>query len=343
MLGGGLIALDMKSESNDLPKLAMMTKKYSRYAVRLVSLIMNGQIIATIRGIIAYIGVPPVIDNCIAVPLDYAIDKWETPPHIAVICHMYYPDMADEFRGYLLNIPYSFDLFITTDTKEKQLDIQNGFAQWRKGHVDVHVVPNRGRDIAPKLVACKDVYGQYEYFLHIHTKKSPHAESLGEWRTYLLQNLLGSEALVYSVFEAFRVDPDLGMIAPPHYKTLHKRVGWGLNFKQGKDIAMRMGISISKQRSIDFPSGSMFWGRSAALKPLLDCNFMLEEFPAEKKQKDETLAHVIERIYFYSCEKAGFRWVKIVNIIEQNGHIKSAKIDNSEDLKKFIAKGSGLL
>ncbi len=255
---------------------------------------------------------PPTDDYCLAMPLGYAVGKWPSPPHLAVICHMFYVEMLDEYQRYLSNIPFSFDLFFTTDSEEKKSTIEKAFLQWEKGNVEIRLAPNRGRDIAPKLITCRDIYDQYEFFLHLHTKQTPHYQPLSEWRPYLLETLLGSKKIVESVFECFRVDPKLGMIAPQHFEPVRPFLGWGWNFESAKKAARRMGIKISLDRRLDFPSGSMFWARSAALKPLLDCNFSLDEFPNETGQIDGTISHVIERLFFFSCERAGYRWIKIV-------------------------------
>ena len=87
-----------------------------------------------------------------------------------MICHIFHAEIADEFHRYFSNIPFPFDLFITTDSREKKSTIENVFSRWKKGAVEIRIVPNRGRDIAQKLIACRDVYDNYEFFLHVHTK-----------------------------------------------------------------------------------------------------------------------------------------------------------------------------
>lgn len=255
---------------------------------------------------------PPKDDYCFAVPFDYPIQRPESTPKLAVICHLFYPEMLDEFSALLLNIPFPFDLFITTDTETKRAIILAGLETWDKGAVEVRLAPNRGRDIAPKLIACRDVYDRYEFFLHIHSKRSPHADVLSPWRPYLLDSLLGSEAVVRSVFEAFAADPKLGMIAPEHFDPVRGYVGWGWNVKKAKQFARDLGVKLTIDDKVDFPSGSMFWGRCAALRPLLDRGLKVEDFEAESKQLDGTLGHVIERLYFLVCERAGYRWIKII-------------------------------
>ena len=254
---------------------------------------------------------PPCDDYCFAIPFDYPIEKPTVTPNLAVVCHMYYPEMLEEFKRYLSNIPFPFDLFITTDSEEKKNEITTGLLDWNKGAVEIRLAPNRGRDIAPKLITCRDVYERYEFFLHIHSKKSPHNHAMEGWRPYLLETLLGSREIVESIFEAFNSDPLLGLIAPQHYNPVRGSIGWGWNFDAAKKFATRLGLKLSIDGKVDFPSGSMFWGRSAAIKPLLESALTIEDFPTEASQIDGTLGHIIERIYFFVCEHAGYRWLKV--------------------------------
>ncbi len=241
------------------------------------------------------------------------MEKPAITPRVAVICHMYYPEMLEEFKHYLSNIPFPFDLFITTDSEQKKIDIVNGLLDWNRGAVEIRIAPNRGRDIAPKLITCRDVYDRYEFFLHIHSKKSSHLESLAGWRSYLLGTLLGSKEIVESIFEAFDSDPKLGMIAPEHFSTVRGRIGWAWNFDAAKEFASQLGLKLSLDGKIDFPSGSMFWGRSVAIKPLLERQLSVMDFPAEDGQLDGALGHIIERLYLFVCEQAGYRWIKIAD------------------------------
>lgn len=282
---------------------------------------------------------PPQTDYVLALPLTYELAKWQTAPSIAVICHMFYPDLAHDFQRYLKNIPFAFDLFITTDSEKKKSEIESKFENWALGGVDIRIAENRGRDIAPKLINCRDVYEKYEFFLHIHTKKSLHSRILNGWRTYLLENLLGSKDVVRSIFEAFKADPKLGMVAPQHLSQVSHFVGWGSNFKSARTFAQSIGIQIDLNGRVDFPSGSMFWGRSAALKPLLDRDISIDEFPIEGAQTDGTLGHVIERLYFFACERAGFRWLKIVRPALDMANLQRICYADSEDeLFEFITK-----
>ena len=51
----------------------------------------------------------------------------------------------------------------------------------------------------------------------------------------------------------------------------------------------------------------MSWARSAALRPLLDLGLTFDDFPDEKSQTNGTMAHAIERLFLFVCERAGFK------------------------------------
>ncbi len=251
------------------------------------------------------------IDYSAAVPFLYPT-AGIAAPKVAVLLHLYHEHLAPEFQRYLKNIPFAVDLFITTDSQAKAAIIARHFTDWTKGTVDIRTTPNRGRDIAPKLLGFPEIYDRYPFVLHLHSKISNHASALANWRGSLLETLIGSPDIVTSIFDTFARRSDIGMIAPQHFEAVRHWINWGGNFKTAETLAHRMGeTALSMDKPLDFPSGSMFWARSAALKPLLELNLKFEDFDEEKGQIDGTIAHAIERLYFYICERAGFGWMKI--------------------------------
>lgn len=254
----------------------------------------------------------PTHDNSMAVPFGFVSVETPPPPfRVAVACHMFHPDLSSEFREYLSQIPGKLDLIFSTDTDEKRIEIVQAFTGWRKGEVDVRIVANRGRDIAPKLIAYGDMYENYDLVLYIHSKRNSHFVDGTGWRHYLLHNLAGSPAISASIIDAFGRDSRLGIVMPQHWDALQRRLDWGDNFFIARALARRMGISLSPGHVVDFPSGSMFWARPAALRPLLDLGWRVEDFPSEMGQLDGTPAHAVERLFLYVCEAAGYRWVKV--------------------------------
>jgi GT2 family glycosyltransferase len=285
---------------------------------------------------------PAESDYSLAVPFDFP-PLAAPAPRVAVICHLFHPEIAAEVRGYLRNLPVPADLFLSTDTEQKAAAIRPAFADWTGGRLEIRVTPNRGRDIAPKLVGFADAHAGHDLVLHLHSKKSEHASFLAPWRGFLFENLLGSPEAVSSILDAFARLPKLGMVAPQHYESIRRWLGWNGNYDVARDLAKRMGIELSPTRALDFPSGSMFWARPAALKPLLDLNLSFDDFPAEGAQLDHTPAHAIERLYFLACERSGHAWLKVAQpaLYAETGTIVTAR--TPAELDRFLAERAVLL
>jgi hypothetical protein len=279
------------------------------------------------------------IDYSLSIPLSFSPELAPERRKIAAIVHLFYEDLACEFRSYLNCVPFDMDVYISTSDSFRAEVIRQAFDGWCKGDVEVRVVPNRGRDIAPKLVSFKDIYDQYEYVLHLHSKRSNHAHHesvLASWRHFLLESLIGTENIVTSIFHAFEINPRLGIVAPQHFEPMRQWINWGENFKLADKLAKEMGISLREEDPLDFPAGSMFWARSAGLRPLLNLNLRTEDFDEESSQKDATLAHAIERLYFHACEHAGFDWIKVArtDLFEHTPSI--IKVGNDAQLRAFF-------
>jgi lipopolysaccharide biosynthesis protein len=67
--------------------------------------------------------------------------------------------------------------------------------------------------------------------------------------------------------------------------------------------------SPDKDASMNFPVGTMFWARTAALKPLIDLNLKWEDYPEEPVAIDGTILHAMERIFGILPGLAGYRTV----------------------------------
>ena len=228
---------------------------------------------------------------------------------LAVVVHVFYPDLIHEIINYLLNIPFHFKLFISTNNQEKKDAIEGVLQNRSICDAVVKILPNRGRDIAPTIIGFKNEILEHEYFLHLHSKKSPHG-ALEDWRTYTYENLLGSKEIVASVFYLLS-QSNVGIVFPQHFRVLRGCINWGYNFECVRDLLKRSSINIFADTLLEFPSGSMFWAKSEALAPLLDLDLVFDDFPEEAAQVDGTLAHAIERSFLYFAESKGFTWLKV--------------------------------
>jgi lipopolysaccharide biosynthesis protein len=249
-------------------------------------------------------------DLALEVPFDVSTDLEALPEKIAVLVHIFYPDIASELEVMLRNIPVQADVFISTDSEDKSRLISKVFEHYSNGSVSLRVFPNVGRDIAPTLVGYAEVFQEYDIFLHIHSKRSPHDTRFAGWRSFLLENLLGSTDVVRSILRLLMCK-EVGVVFSQHFPPVRQWLNWGYDYDDAKALLAKMGVSLSRDFVLEFPSSSFFWARSAAIAPLLDLALSWSDFPEEAGQTDGTLAHAIERSILYCAEGAGFRWVKV--------------------------------
>ena len=256
---------------------------------------------------------PPENDDSLALPFGYLPQTPVRPSPLAVVLHLFHLEMAPEFLRYLSNIRTACDVFVSTDTAEKRAVIERIFAQWPAGSVEVRIAPNRGRDVAPKLLLFRDVHRRYDIVLHLHSKQSDHASSLAHWRGYLLESLLGSPQIVASILDLFTRELHLEMVAAQHFEPVPHWIDWGVNFTRARRLAERMGRCLVIGQGIGFPLGFNVSGRGLRPSPS-SCStsiFSFDEFDDENHQVDGTLAHAIERMFFYACNHAGYAWIKV--------------------------------
>ncbi|HWR39062.1 MAG TPA: rhamnan synthesis F family protein [Patescibacteria group bacterium] len=234
-----------------------------------------------------------------------------TPHSVAVVLHMYYPDLWSEIRDYLDNIPEPFDLHVTISEKVRLRDLRK-IVEFNPDSIFYQFI-NRGRDIAPFLQLMHlPVWDKYKAVCKIHTKKSPHIHAGlnwnypngTEWRKVLYGELLGSREQIRTVLNVFHQNTSVGLIAPQ-----------GNLFEYGEFVgANRQNImSVQEQIGIreadlcDFCAGSMFWFRPESLGLLRAAKLGMDDFPPEQGNIDGTLAHAIERLFTACVRKKGYR------------------------------------
>lgn len=229
---------------------------------------------------------------------------------IAIHAHVHYPDLAEELASYLKNIPFAFDLFISVSTDEARDICSQAFSKLpHASQVNVDVVENRGRDIAPMICHFGARLAKYDYFCHLHTKKSIYTQGrMAGWREYLFRQLLGSEDQVRRIFSLFQSDPNTGIIYPQNYEHLpYWGNTWLSNKASGSEMCRRMGIKDVPEGYFDYPAGSMFWARSKAIHKLFSAEINLADFPPEAGQTDGSLAHCVERLLVLVARHAGYK------------------------------------
>lgn len=249
---------------------------------------------------------------------------------VGIVAHVFYGDLIDELAEYLARVPVPFCLFVSVMDEASRQCAQARFSQLEKlARLEIKVVPNRGRDIAPMLVAFREEVLSLDVVGHIHTKKSLYTGGeRQDWRRYLLDSLLGSEERIARHLGRFQADPSLGILYPETFPGLP---GWAHtwlgNLDTCRELAGRLGIDVEAGRYFDYPAGSMFWARVDALGPLFALKLDLHDFPEERGQTDGTLQHAVERLLVSVVRSRGF-----IAAIDNGGGVSSEGQRNWTDL-----------
>jgi len=173
---------------------------------------------------------------------------------------------------------------------------------------EIFIFPNRGRDIGPFLTGFGPrLFSDYEIIGHLHSKKSPHAHDdyLENWVDFLEKGLIGKNGeMMDAILTKMTADPSVGIVYPDDPGCF----GWEENYSHGKALIDRMGFKAPLLgASMNFPVGTMFWARSAALKPLIELTLTWEDYPGEPAPIDGSILHALERIFGILPNLLGFR------------------------------------
>ncbi|WP_375381767.1 rhamnan synthesis F family protein [uncultured Sphingomonas sp.] len=228
----------------------------------------------------------------------------------AVHLHLHYSDLAFDFARRLANAATRMDIIVTTNSEKKRREIEYAFTNYRRGDVQVHLVPNRGRDMGPLMTSIRDVLreGGYEVIGHLHGKKSLTAynepTSTGDrWREHMVGLLMGDGRRMDQVLSLFN-DAATGLV----FAEDRNAVGWTGNLPLAEELAARMTSVPLLPAHPYFPLGAMFWARTKAIEPFWQLGLTTADLPPEPLPYDRTILHTVERMLPAVCEAVGLRW-----------------------------------
>lgn len=250
-------------------------------------------------------------------PNDFVtVEPKTTPSQIALMMHLYYPDLVDCCFEYGKSMPAGSDLIVTVPNKKMEGEVRKkaeALALFRK--IKVIVVENRGRDVSALLVGCAPYISDYKYVCFVHDKKTTQLKPycVGESFAYkCFENNLGSRAYVKNIITTFESNPRLGLLTPPppNHGSFYQIVGseWASNYENTLALATKLDlhVNIYWDKEPIAPLGTMFWFRVDAMKKLFDYAWKYDDFPKEPNRHDGTILHAIERIYPFVAQDAGY-------------------------------------
>ncbi|RUM74646.1 MAG: hypothetical protein DSZ12_05165 [Sulfurovum sp.] len=220
---------------------------------------------------------------------------------VAIVIHVFYSDIwQDELKKYLENITVNFDLYLTVPEGM----LEDEMVQMIKAYptATVYRAENRGRDVLPFLQVMHTIgIETYAYICKLHTKKTGNSPLGNVWRKLLYFDLIGSNKIVEESLNLFQTMPDVGMITGKNTILDSKRYTYGNNEKLHRLSKL---LEIRIPQDYFFPAGTMFWTRADIIAPMVTLfsqNYL--EFEEEAGQKDDTLAHAIERFFGILCQE----------------------------------------
>jgi lipopolysaccharide biosynthesis protein len=129
---------------------------------------------------------------------------------------------------------------------------------------------------------------------------------MGErWREFLWQNMIGGiYPMMDLILSRFAQDRQLGIVFPddPHLPS------WDLNRELAERLAEQMGVKRLLTPFFNFPVGTMFWVRTAALAPLFKLKLDWSDYPREPALIDGTILHALERLLPFIARHEGYRY-----------------------------------
>ena len=203
------------------------------------------------------------------------IDSIIKEKRIALVMHLYFPDLLEDSLNWASAMPPTADVYITTNTEAKKQAIEDVFKKLECNHLEVRVIENRGRDVSSLLVGVKDILFNYDYVCFVHDKKTAQLKpgSVGEGFAYkCFKNTLYNKTFVKNVINLFVENPNLGILSPPipNHGDFFPSLGmeWTSNFANTKQLAQKLGITVPMTENKEHlaPLGTMFWFRAEAMK-----------------------------------------------------------------------------
>ena len=238
---------------------------------------------------------------------------------VLVVIHVFYPQLWKQLKQCLFNLDKlnkEYDLYITIP------DNLRYFAKYIydfKDDAKIIVSENVGYDIWPFIRVLNNIdLDEYDYVIKLHTKRSKGFDVgavqnkyyfMGNtWRNLLISFIKNERNLERS-FLAFEKDPFLGMVNNGKIIEKHeisvKEEHFSFCAKKAIDLTNK--ILNYNSNCIEFIAGSMFMCRASLLKPLQSMNFSVNDFSIANRNKENDLAHVLERVFGGLVSAQGYK------------------------------------
>ncbi len=247
----------------------------------------------------------PSLDNSSDITLPKLRTLRASPAKYAVVIHIYYHDLWQEFSDTLKIVDLDFDLFVTLTYKKGETEELAVRIAEEWPDATLIYMPNHGRDIFPFIhLVNAGLLDPYVAVCKFHTKKSPHRQDGDHWRQHLINGILPSSGTL-ELLERFVAEPDAAFWVADgqHYDG---KQWWGSNFSEAAELLQRVELQCDHEH-LTFPAGSMYWVKPQILALLRGLQLTDEDFDIEFGQTDGTTAHAIERVLGVMVDGTGLK------------------------------------
>lgn len=230
---------------------------------------------------------------------------------VAIILHLYYQDLWDEFKEKILPIiDDDVHLFVTTNS---ETDVTNDVRKYAK---QVYIIENKGMDFGPFIHVYNEIKDSgYDYFLKVHTKKSKHNKNLGNmWREKLIEVFFNTKEGFTAVVDTLKSDESIYMAGAYScfYDRLKEPLG-SLSLIDNKETIKIVNSFLNVGNHGCFFAGSIFMVSKKYLDILFkDVN--LNEFKLifdHPYNLGVSTSHAMERLIGYGVEYNGGKFLII--------------------------------
>ncbi len=227
---------------------------------------------------------------------------------IAVHAHLYYASYIPVLVKGLKNFPNAAVFVSVADEGTRKKVINALSSKWK---FQVEVVPNKGRNFAPLLLAFSKELLKYDLVIHIHSKASYGSYKRKRWAKSLWKHLFLNKDQTKKALEFFERDEKVGLYFPIDFRWMPKVLDWDQSEHQALKFFPEYKTQIDNHSNLIYPIGGMFWTRSENLNLIMGKINSWDIFPEEKNNQDEitkgmTLEHSLERFISVANEINGF-------------------------------------
>ena len=236
---------------------------------------------------------------------------------ILVHAHIYYTNLWPELLDCINNIPYPYDLYITT--VESNRDFAENLRQ-NLPSAHIEIVPNKGYDVGPFIHILKQIdLNDYSYVIKLHTKRdialskskyrtktiSDTSIEGPNWRNMLLDPFRTTNR-IRKIVETMEHSPNIGIVA--NYRLYRERKAKREEKSRVANITQALqNLHLSMPPKIKFVAGTMFIARAKVFAPIANSTYTIDSFETPDTQHtDNTLAHTFERVLSYTALAQGY-------------------------------------